>query len=683
MSGSNPELVMEPVAAGAGGAAPKLPVSRSLRDTILSGSMTLLVGSGLVSIINLIYNIFIARSLGATGFGHAVSVYTLLMLLSAVTLSFQFVCSKFVAKNNSLAAKAAVYSVLHRRSWQAGAIIGTALGVASPAISRYLNLPGNMLIILLAIGTAFYIPLGVRRGLLQGMYDFRRLSINFILEVVVKLGGAFVLLTFGFGVKGVIAAVSASVVVAYLYAGPSPEVKVAPQVGLPASFFEGVQAIVFFVGQVIINNVDILLVKHFYPPAEAGLYAAVAVVGRVVYMSSWAVVSSMFPVSAGIEHPEPHRRAVVITPLLLVLLIATLSFVGLWLLPDVVWRGIFGTSFQLLSAQNGYSSLPLLYVATTGVYCLSVVLITYEMSMKIGYTGWLQLAFSGALAAGIYLFHGSLHQVIMVQLVLMLLLLACVFVPFLRLESVPFSELMPVPKDAPILKRRPLGENEVIAEFLKNEFHHPEFHRYWQRLEKIVLTPDFLDADQNALRRALLYRRRGKMWRELPADTRWWEVELDPADLARVYILSRSHWRKIANGSFALSDITENIRARAARGLDGNFLATIRSLSTHLRQEEKPATAILLIGTDESSPLTVIEGNHRMVAAMLLSPRTACQRFRFLCGFSPRMAECCWYNTDVSTLWHYTKNRVRYLYSDRDAALEAMLFKIQQCQIQK
>jgi len=76
------------------------------------------------------------------------------MLLSAVTLSFQFVCSKFVAKNNSLAAKAAVYSVLHRRSWQAGAIIGTALGVASPAISRYLNLPGNMLIILLAIGTA-------------------------------------------------------------------------------------------------------------------------------------------------------------------------------------------------------------------------------------------------------------------------------------------------------------------------------------------------------------------------------------------------------------------------------------------------------------------------------------------------------------------------------------------------
>src|SRR5450631_3241806 len=676
-SGSNPDFTLAPGAAAVDGAVPLFPASRSLRDAILSGSMTLLLGSGLVSIINLIYNIILARSLGATGFGHAVSVYTLLMLLSAVTLSFQFVCSKFVAKNNSLAAKAAVYSVLHRRSWQAGAIVGTALAVASPAISRYLNLPDPLLIILLAIGTAFYIPLGVRRGLLQGMYDFRRLSINFILEVVVKLGATVALLAFGFGVQGVIAAVSASVVAAYLWAGPGPELKVTPEPGLPASFLEGVQAIVFFVGQVIINNVDILLVKHFYPPAEAGLYAAVAVVGRVVYMASWAVVSSMFPLSAGVERPEPYRRAVVVTPLLLVLLIAALSLFGLWLLPSVVWKVVFGASFQL-SAQNGYSSLPLLYVAATSVYCLSVVLITYEMSRKIGNAGWLQLAFSGAIAAGIYLFHGSLHQVIMVQLVLMLLLLACVFVPFLRLESVRPLGSMPEQIQFPVLKQRLLGEDEVIAEFLRNEFYHPEFHRYWQRLEKVVLARDFRDADQNALRRALLFRRRGGMWRELPADTQWWEVELDPADLARVYILPRSHWRKIADGNFALSGVADNVRARAAHGLDANFLAKIRSLSTHLRQEEGPATAILLIGIDENSPLTVIEGNHRMVAAMLLSPRTVCQRFRFLCGFSPRMAECCWYNTDVSTLWHYTKNRVRYLWSDRDAALEDMLLRIQQ-----
>src|SRR5579863_9613059 len=254
MRGNDSEFVL---AAPPAGAARMFQARRSLRAAILSGSVILVAGSGFVSVINLIYNMVIARALGATGFGHAVSVYTLLMLLSAVTLSFQFVCSKFAAKNNSLAPKAAVYSVLHRRSWQAGALVGITLAVASPAISRYLNLPDPRLIILLAVGTAFYIPLGVRRGLLQGMYEFRRLSINFILEVVVKLGATIALLSLGLGVKGVIAAVSASVVAAYMLAGPSPELKVAPQPGLPASFLEGVQAIVFFVGQVIINNVDI------------------------------------------------------------------------------------------------------------------------------------------------------------------------------------------------------------------------------------------------------------------------------------------------------------------------------------------------------------------------------------------------------------------------------------------
>ena len=119
MNSSNPELGLVPeVQIRSNSAA--LPAERSLRDAILTGSMTLLIGSGLVSAINLAYNILLARSLGAAGFGHAVSIYTVLMLLSAVTLSFQFVCSKFVAKNTTLAAKAAVYQKLHRRSWQVG-----------------------------------------------------------------------------------------------------------------------------------------------------------------------------------------------------------------------------------------------------------------------------------------------------------------------------------------------------------------------------------------------------------------------------------------------------------------------------------------------------------------------------------------------------------------------------------
>jgi len=54
------------------------------------------------------------------------------------------------------------------------------------------------------------------------------------------------------------------------------------------------------------------------------------------------------------------------------------------------------------------------------------------MSRRIANTGWLQLIFSGALVLGIGIFHGSLHQVIMVRIVLMAAMLALVALPFLH-----------------------------------------------------------------------------------------------------------------------------------------------------------------------------------------------------------------------------------------------------------
>jgi hypothetical protein len=62
-----------------------------------------------------------------------------------------------------------------------------------------------------------------------------------------------------------------------------------------------------------------------------------------------------------------------------------------------------------------------------------------------------------------------------------------------------------------------------------------------------------------------------------------------------------------------------------------------------------------------------------MTAAALVSPETVNQRFRFLCGFSPRMAECCWYRTDLSTLWRYALNTIAYYLIDRHKLTTAIL----------
>lgn len=208
-----------------------------------------------------------------------------------------------------------------------------------------------------------------------------------------------------------------------------------------------------------------------------------------------------------------------------------------------------------------------------------------------------------------------------------------------------------------------ITEQEVIAEFLKGEFHHNEFYRYHKTFEHLVFRADVTNAAENVLRQALLYRRRGHMWRELPADIEWWEVQIEPQDLKLIRVFARAQWRRIANGSFLLLDVAECIRTRLFAESVQECVTKVHAISHRLRRGDDLGCA-LLIGVDESKALTILEGNHRLTAALLECDNVPQSQLRVLCGFSPRMHECCWYETNLPNLLHYARNRLKNLFAD-------------------
>ena len=628
--------------------------AKTLQSRIVSGSVILLSGSGLTTAVNLAYNIVIARFLGPKGFGHATAVYTILTLISAVTLSFQIISAKVVAQQGSPEGKAAVYRGFHRGAWGCGILVALTLLLFQRTIADYLNLPSPALVALLAIGAAFYVPLGSRRGYIQGTYGFRRLATNLVVEGVVRLGGSFLMIQLGFGVAGVIAANSAAVAVAYLAVAP----KLATRIPNPLHFLyalrEASQAMVFFSGQVLINNCDIVLVEHFFPAKEAGLYAAVAMVGRVIFAFSSAVVNSMFPLVAGTREEERRDIRIIATSLLLVLGTGSVLAFGLGIAPSGVWTTFFGSGFEIAGRYN-LPYLLALYAITAIIYSLSVVIITFEMSYKIANTSWVQLAFSGAVIAGICLFHSSLREVILVQLVLMVALLTVVAVPFLIDLLISPRELQTVSVRPARLIRR-VSEDEVIASFLKSDFHSPPFRQYQESLREVVVKPDLDDADENAKRRALLFIRHLSLWKQIPAGTEWYEMEINEENLGQIRAFPRAQWRRLARGNFSITKVAEGMRTRKHL-IDASFRSKIVSIGDQLLLDDPGFSAVILIGLNESEHLTVLDGNHRLVAAMLSSPGTL-KKLRFLCGLSPRMTECCWYNTNLMTLFRYGRNKL-------------------------
>ncbi len=400
-----------------------------LRGRVVRGSAILLVSTGLVAATNLLYNILLARMLGASSFGHASALYTLLMLVTAVTLSFQIVTSKFTARTSEILVRAQIYASMLRRAWQVGLGIAVLLAAGSAYLKSYFNLPAQRDLVLLALAAGVYIPLGVQRGRMQGAYHFRGLAINVVVEVAVKLGGALLFLHFGLGVTGVMVAVLLSIIAAYIAGEPGAEYRAKPGLIKIAPFGEGMQAILYFIGQVILSNLDILLVKHFFPPSEAGIYAAVALVGRVVFMVSWAVVSSMFPVSASRSHSQAGH-SVLYTALLLVGILISASVAAVALAPEALWTLLLGKTFLLGTAE--FSALLTKYAVMTGVYCIAVVFMMYEISRRIGTAAWMQFGASVLLTAAIWCYHHSLSQVILVQLYVMCGLLVVVTIPLFR-----------------------------------------------------------------------------------------------------------------------------------------------------------------------------------------------------------------------------------------------------------
>jgi hypothetical protein len=217
---------------------------------------------------------------------------------------------------------------------------------------------------------------------------------------------------------------------------------------------------------------------------------------------------------------------------------------------------------------------------------------------------------------------------------------------------------------------RVVSENEVIAEFLKSDLDedrlkgfptassNPVLREYQEALRGIVENADLENSEQNAKRRALFMVRRSALWNELPRNTEWFEIKVSDAELGQIRIFPRAHWRRIARGDFSIVQVVDCIRKRE-NTVDSRFLTKLKEIKEAFDDQDRDLGSVILIGVNESESLTIIDGNHRMVSAMLDDEPGKVQKMRFFCGLSPQMMECCWYNTNLSTLFRYGRNVLR------------------------
>ena len=141
----------------------------------------------------------------------------------------------------------------------------------------------------------------------------------------------------------------------------------------------------------------------------------------------------------------------------------------------------------------------------------------------------------------------------------------------------------------------------------------------------LITKPNLQDTAQNRQRRELLYRRRGALLKQIPDSTEWFEVQyLERWHLHQLRAINHRYW--------------------TSPGVDDNELLKVarRMRITLLLQPEEWAAPILW-GHTRKGPLTVLEGNNRLVAYAAVRHRLRLG-VRVYVGLSGE--PCCWHAPD-------------------------------------
>ncbi len=388
--------------------------------SILSGGALLFASMTVVNAGNYLFNFILGRWLGPEAFSDLSLIVTLMLMITFITATFQLTAARFAAihtADNAADELAGIRRWMGRLAWGLGGLLLLGLGVGAPYWQQFFHTASAWPFVILSVGLPLYFVQGVDRGVLQGQTRFGRLALSYQAEMWVRLTVGVAFVAIGWAVNGAVGALTLSFVATWLVAraagdGLPTAPVISPEARKAVALF-AVPVIIAHVSQILINNSDILIVKRFFAAEEAGFYAALALIGRIVFFATWSVVTVLFPIVAQ-KHKkgEPHRHLLYLS-LGLVLVVSGAIFGATLVIPELIVNVLFGQAYM--------SVAPLLwrYALATAVYALANVVITYRLSIGNGTGSVIAVAGGAAQVLLLWQFHANLVQVVMVQVALM------------------------------------------------------------------------------------------------------------------------------------------------------------------------------------------------------------------------------------------------------------------------
>ena len=395
------------------------------------GVATIIANAG-----NYLLNVFLGRWLTPSEFADANLMVTIMLLITAAAVSLQLIAARFASIHEASGTRdetLALSKYLERRAGLIGLALGLGLALPAQFWSDFFNTRTALPFVILGAGMPFYLVQAVGRGVLQGRLTFRPLAATFVVEMVVRVAAGVGLVAAGLGVEGATLGLTLSFLATWFHVRHLTRPDAAGSTNATASSAptmsaDAVRSLrtyagpvgVLLLGQIIINNGDVLVAKRFLDPDTAGVYAAVALVGRAVFFLSWSVATTLFPAAAQRDQAGEDSNGLLYGGLGIVALMGVGFVVGAKLLGGIVLGEVFGPEYRGVSDQLA------LYAFATSLFAMANLIVSHHLSMGRRRESFLLVAGGVVQTALLLAGRGSIDSLISAQVVAMAILLGVI-----------------------------------------------------------------------------------------------------------------------------------------------------------------------------------------------------------------------------------------------------------------
>lgn len=391
-------------------------VTKPETNSLAKNSMIVFIGSMGANIISYVYHLLLGRMLGPSGYGEISSLFSILYMFTVPLLVGQTVLVKFVSQikaTGTLSQAKSLCITVTKMCGVASIAMFPFILIFSGTITHFLHLSSPILFILIYILFVITLLSTVTASVLQGYQKFAWFSGLTLAVLIIK-----VLLSISFipwGVRGMLfAAIIAAASVYGVYFFPLKEMlqTKATRAGImkEEALKFGIPTLLSLLGITSLYTTDIILVRHFFSSSQAGMYAAIAILGKIIYYASSAISQVMFPVLSEKVAKKQSTNRLILTSLLGVASISVVLSTIYFIFPDIIVKMLFG------NAYTGASNI----LGQFGVFIalFSIGNIITMANLAIGKTGvWFIPLLAAILQIVLILYiHSSIQSVILINI---------------------------------------------------------------------------------------------------------------------------------------------------------------------------------------------------------------------------------------------------------------------------